>query len=104
MRTTLVTVRFARGLHARVAACLVQRLRKYRCDIILKAGHRVTRAGSILGLLLLAATVNTPLEIQASGEDEDAAVHAVETFFQADDEAALLPTAGEPLAGQSPEA
>ncbi len=46
-------------------------------------------ASSILGILLLAATFNTQLEIQASGEDEEAAVRAAEAFFQNNDEIAV---------------
>ncbi len=44
---------------------------------------------SILSVLLLAATFNRQLEVQASGEDEDAAVGAAEAFFQHDDETVI---------------
>lgn len=42
-----------------------------------------------MSILLLAATFNTQLEVQASGEDEDAALRAAEIFFQNDDETAV---------------
>lgn len=51
-----------------------------------QVGNRVANAGSLLSILLLAATVNTELEVRATGEDEDAAVKAAEVFFQNDDE------------------
>ena len=40
----------------------------------------------MIGILLLAATFNAQLEIQAAGEDEDAAIQAAEVFFQSADE------------------
>jgi phosphocarrier protein HPr len=89
MRSIHVTVRFAHGLHARTAAGAVRVLRKFRSRVLLRAGNRVANASSILSLLLLAATCNTQIEVQASGEDEDAAVRAAEAFFQNDDERAL---------------
>jgi phosphotransferase system HPr-like phosphotransfer protein len=46
----------------------------------------VANAGSILSILMLSATFNTQLEVQATGEDEEAAILAAEAFFQADDE------------------
>ncbi len=88
MKTTRVTVRFAKGLHARTAVSLVQLFKKFHCRVLLRAGTRVATPSSILSILLLAATANTQLEIQASGLDEDAAVRAAEAFFQNEDEPA----------------
>ncbi len=89
MKTTQVTVRFAHGLHARTAGCVVRLFKQFRCRVFLKVGNRVASTSSILSLLLLAATFNTQLEVQASGEDEDAAVGAAEAFFQNDDETGI---------------
>ena len=86
MKTSRVTVRFARGLHARPAASLVRLFGAFRARVFLRLGNRVAHAGSLLSILLLSATVNTQLEIQATGEDEEAAVRAAEAFFQSDDE------------------
>ena len=88
MKTAHVTVRFPHGLHARPTASLVQLFRVFRARVFLKLGNRVAHAGSFLSILLLAATVNTQLEIQATGEDEDAAILAAEAFFQCEDEEA----------------
>lgn len=65
------------GLHARAAARFVHLAAQFSSRI------RVTRAGqtvdgkSILGLLLLAAARGTVLDIQADGEDAEAAVAAL---------------------------
>jgi phosphotransferase system HPr (HPr) family protein len=88
MKTSRVTVRFPRGLHARPAAGLVRLFKAYRARVLLRLGNRVAHAGSFLSILLLSATFNTQLEIQATGEDEEAAIRAAEAFFQTDDEEA----------------
>jgi phosphocarrier protein len=86
MKTSRVTVRFVRGLHARPAASLVRLFRAFRSRVVLRLDNRVAHAGSFLSILLLSATLNTQLEIQAMGEDEEAAIRAAEAFFQTDDE------------------
>ncbi len=88
MKTSRVTVRFPHGLHVRPAASLVRLFRAFRASVFLRVGNRVANAGSFLSILLLSATVNTQLEIQATGEDEQAAIRAAEAFFQCDDEEA----------------
>ena len=85
MKTTRVTVHFANGLHARPAAKLVRLFRGFRSKVLFRLGSQVANAGSIMSILLLSAAVNTQLEVQASGDDEDAAIGAVEVFFQSDD-------------------
>lgn len=86
MKTLNVTVHFPRGLHARPAANLVRLFRNFRARVLFRLGNRVANAGSILSILMLSATFNTQLEIQATGEDEEAAILAAEAFFQGDDE------------------
>ena len=88
MKTSRVTVRFPRGIHARPAASLVRLFKGFRAQVSLRLGNRVAHAGSFLSILLLSATFNTQLEIQATGEDEEAAIFAAEAFFQTDDEEA----------------
>jgi len=86
MKTTRVIVRFQQGLHARTAARLVQLLKQFQSRVILRTGTRVAASSSILSVLLLAATFNTQLEVQASGVDEAAAIRATEIFFQSNQE------------------
>ncbi len=89
MKAICVTVRFPHGLHARTAASVVRLFKQFRCRVLLCVGNRAASAKSILNILLLAAAVNTTLEIRASGEDEESAVRAAEVFFQNDDETAV---------------
>ncbi len=88
MKASRATMRFPHGLHARPAASLVRLFRACRASVLLRSGNRVAHAGSFLSILLLSATFNSQLEIQASGEDEEAAIRAAEAFFQTGDEEA----------------
>lgn len=86
MKTARVIVRFAHGLHARPAARLVTLFKRFQSSVLFRAGTSVANAGSLLSLLLLKAAPNTQLEVQASGEDEEEAIRAVEHFFQGEEE------------------
>ncbi len=65
------------GLHARAASKLVQTAAEFESDIRIRNGHRQVNAKSIMGILMLAATCGTELELEAEGPDEDAAIQAL---------------------------
>lgn len=86
-----VTVTNARGLHARAAAAFARVAGRFDADVTVMArGHSVS-ALSIMGLLMLAATRQTEIGIQATGADAAVAVAAlaqlVENRFEEDDKA-----------------
>ena len=68
------------GLHARAAAKLVKLTSQFESDIRLSRLNveEHVDAKSILGILLLAAAKGTELQVMTDGEDEDAAMEAVE--------------------------
>jgi phosphotransferase system HPr (HPr) family protein len=82
MKTTQVTVKFPRGLHLRPAARLIQLIRRFRSQIHLRCGQKLANGRSLLNILLLGAAFNAEVDILASGEDEEEALHAVEIFFK----------------------
>lgn len=69
-----VTICNRLGLHARAAARFVHAAGRFRSTIQLKRDGQAVDGKSILGLLLLAATHGSKLWIEASGDDEDAAL------------------------------
>ncbi len=80
MQRQKVIVKNRLGLHARAAARLVRLASSFQSEIELlrcDARHRVADAKSILGVLMLAATQDTELEVVARGVDEQAALSAV---------------------------
>jgi phosphocarrier protein HPr len=72
-----VVIRNRLGLHARAAARFVHAATRFRARVTLTRGSRTMDGKSILGILLLAASQGTRLEIGADGEDESQAVEAL---------------------------
>ncbi len=73
-----------RGLHARASAKLVEAASRFKSHItVTKDGHSV-EACSIMGLLLLAASMGTKVEISAKGEDAREALTAILALIAAD--------------------
>jgi phosphocarrier protein HPr len=69
------------GLHARASAKLVQLVQAYKSTVWLISRGREVNAQSIMGVMMLAAGIGTPLVIRADGADEQAAVTAVADLF-----------------------
>lgn len=70
------------GLHARASAKLVQLLQSYSSSVWLRCRGREINAKSIMGVMMLAAGIGTPVTIRAEGADEAAALDAVVDLFQ----------------------
>jgi len=81
MKRTKVVVTWEHGLHLGPAARLVRLTRTFRSAIRLRLGDKTANLRSILSLISLCAVMGTVLELEAAGEDEDAAVSAVERAF-----------------------
>jgi phosphocarrier protein len=79
-RRVLVSNRL--GLHARAAARFVHTASRFRARITASRGEKTMDGKSILGILLLAAVQGTEIEIQAEGEDEEAAVEALSALVE----------------------
>ncbi len=69
------------GLHARAAAKLVRLAGHFESRISLLHNGQEADAKSIMGLMMLAATQGTQLEIVAEGGDEAEAMTAVVNLF-----------------------
>lgn len=66
------------GIHARPAAMFVRIASRFQSEILVeKDGERIN-GKSIMGLMMLAAGPGSRLRLQASGEDADAALRALE--------------------------
>lgn len=71
------------GLHARAAAKLVHAAARFKSDIKIRKGDEEVDGKSILGILLLAAGKGSVVTIKADGEDEQAAIDAIEKLIDA---------------------
>ena len=68
------------GLHARAAARFVHTASRFRSRVTAGRDGRVMDGKSILGILLLAASQGTLIEVTAEGDDEDEAMEALATL------------------------
>jgi len=82
LRSTIV-VSNRLGLHARAAAQLVRLAATFESEITLSRNDPTAsaNASSILNVLTLAATEGTTLEVVAIGNDEAAALEAINGLF-----------------------
>jgi phosphocarrier protein HPr len=70
------------GIHARPAALLVETTSRFESSILLEKNGEQINGKSIMGILTLAATYNTPIKIIAEGRDEQEALAAVARLFE----------------------
>ena len=82
MQERQITVSNKLGLHARASAKLVQLVQGFRSQVWLINGTREVNAKSIMGVMMLAAGIGTPLTIRADGPDEEQAMNAVADLFE----------------------
>jgi len=66
------------GLHARAAALLVQTVNRFAAEVKISKDGQVVDARSILGVLTLAATKGSKIQIEAKGKDAEEVVRAIE--------------------------
>ena len=85
MKRSRVVVPWRDGLHFRPAARLVQLAQKHRSALYLTCGRKVANLRSFLGIIALCATMGTPLDIEAIGDDEQDAIQAVQQVFSSPD-------------------
>ena len=79
--TALITNK--RGLHARASAKVVEAAARFQSEItIIKDGQRVN-ALSIMGLMMLAASMGSQIELEAEGPDAVAAMTAMLALIDA---------------------
>jgi phosphocarrier protein len=70
------------GLHARASAKLVQLVQGFKSTVWLVSRGREVNAQSIMGVMMLAAGLGSPVTIRADGPDEEAALTAVAALFE----------------------
>ena len=79
-----IVVRCESGLHNRQATYFVQRANEFDCSIWLESGNRKMNAKSLLGIMSLGIVTGATVVLSASGNEEEAAVNALEQLLQKD--------------------
>ena len=72
------------GLHARPASLFVKIANKYEAEVSVKKGSETVNGKSIMGLMTLAASRGSTIEIEACGPDAEKAVEELEAFLSSD--------------------
>jgi phosphocarrier protein len=71
------------GLHARAAALLVQTVNKFAAQVQISKDGQSADGRSIMGVLTLAATQGSKVHVEASGEDAERVIKALEKLIDA---------------------
>ena len=72
-----------KGLHARASAKFVETAAKFRAEVTVTKGDASVSGRSIMGLMMLAASLGTTIDLQAEGEDAQEALRALLTLIGA---------------------
>ena len=72
----------ALGLHARAAAQLVKCAHKFKSDVSVVKDGQTVNAKSIMGVLMLAATCGSTIQVSVDGDDAPAAMAALTTLIE----------------------
>jgi phosphocarrier protein HPr len=82
-RTAIVRIKNKRGLHARASAKIVEAAARFQSEINVIKDGQVVNARSIMGLMMLAASLGTDVEITAEGPDAEDAMTAILALAEA---------------------
>jgi phosphocarrier protein len=79
------TVRIAnkRGLHARASAKIVEAAARFDAEIMVIKDGQAVNARSIMGLMMLAASLGSEIQITAAGPDAQEALTAIVALAEA---------------------
>ena len=72
-----VTISNKRGLHASASAKFVNMAETFNAQISVSRGDEAVNATSIMGLMMLGASIDTNITITAKGQDAEAAIDAL---------------------------
>ena len=83
MKEIKVTVIDPVGLHARPATVAVNQASKFKCDVTVEFQGRQVNMKSIMGVMSLGIPTQSEVVISCNGDDEDAAIAAIEEVLRA---------------------
>jgi phosphocarrier protein len=72
-----ITISNKLGLHARASAKLTKLAGGFQSDVFMTRNDRRVNAKSIMGVMMLAAGIDSSIEVEVDGPDEKAALEAI---------------------------
>lgn len=76
-----VEVTFAEGLHARPASNFIKLVGKFKSKVTIEKNGKTANAKSMVSILTLGVRTGDKLILHVEGEDQEAAMVALEDFF-----------------------
>ena len=80
--TETITILNSKGLHARAAAKFVECVGRYKADVTVTKDQASVGGQSIMGLMMLAATPGSEIEISATGVEATSSLAALVELIQ----------------------
>jgi phosphocarrier protein len=80
---TIATIVNKRGLHARASAKFVETAARFQSEVTVTKGDTSVSGRSIMGLMMLGASLGTAIELTAEGPDASSAVDALTSLIAA---------------------
>ncbi|HEY4943334.1 MAG TPA: HPr family phosphocarrier protein [Rhizomicrobium sp.] len=82
-RVAIAKILNKRGLHARASAKIVEAAARFQSEIMVTKDGQAVNARSIMGLMMLAASQGSEVEISAEGSDSGEALTAILALVEA---------------------
>lgn len=82
MKSFNYTITDALGIHARPAGMIVNEAKAFKSTITINAGSKSADLTRLMALMAMGVKKDTEITVTAEGEDEDAAITAMEAFFK----------------------
>ena len=82
MESIQVLVKNKLGLHARASAKLTEVSSEFESEIALIFNDQKVNAKSIMGVMMLAASLGSKITIEAEGVDESEAIKKIQEIFE----------------------
>lgn len=82
MKSFSYTVKDELGIHARPAGLLVKEAKKFTSSITIKKDGKAADATRLMAVMGMGVKCGNTVELEISGDDEDAAYEAMKAFFE----------------------
>lgn len=82
MKSFSYTVKDELGIHARPAGMLVKEVKNFKSKVTLEKDGKVTDAARLMAVMSMGVKKDQTVTITVEGTDEDAAYHALKSFFE----------------------
>jgi phosphocarrier protein len=77
MEQRTLTIRNQRGLHARAASKFVKLAGQFDADVVVTKDGQSVSGRSIMGLMMLAASIDSTIDVACEGVDAQIAINAI---------------------------